>query len=682
MSFNSVIRDRERGLRGPMLIDSEVIAGVNGLYDFLDATRPPLPDMISYGSPTGAPNDVVAAFTDAKTADPTVRFHKVSGAATTYYFTTASASMFDGTTLDVEPSVTISLPGLDASAPVYGTIAKLSFRQPTTVAFRDINVETVFPADSNAKAVPQYHAQEHRRKWSARPLYASLGEIKLRSMPWTPAADTWADETGTTTDHTLSYSAISGKFVVAFVEIGVGEKYTCSISNLPVDGSGAIGIFVRGTGGFAFVYDVVFSSAALAYSGGKYLGQPFVQAQDTDYPNRGVNTTFAFSKSLYSVLRLDRDRVAIMLNGQTIRLTDVGFANVGDIQEVGVGYFSNGSGSTVIQSNFIVEKSDEVNGMPWLANIAFFGDSTVEDMAGGWVRRLPELLEGSYGLRVGPIANAGVVSTTSAQAYTAMQVPGAFGNAYVIGICTGTNDIQGQTTRANFTATWNDMLDYAIAQIRRPYVVIPYLWYDTADAGSTGFNTDNADGGAWYRSEIMRICALKGVPFWDPCAEVGNPDPTLRTDPRGGYHLRDNIHQTPGKLNAFYAKGFAKMLVSDYCQLPEAHTSRIWDTALGTGVTAVSGYEPGYETESGKTIRLYGFIDVTTITDGTTVLTLPRHLRPARETMGVPLAFDGASAPLSPGPRVAISTDGQVKIYGAPVGTVRLGLDTIQLQAA
>jgi len=438
--------------------------------------------------------------------------------------------------------------------------------------------------------------------------------------------------------------------------------------------SGAVGIFVRGTNGYAGAYaSVVAGIDDPAHQIAKTLGNPFQDLTNLSYPNKGVNGVFRFERSRWSITRLTSNRVVIRLNGQPFLFQPFNIGNVGDIQEVGLGYFAIDA-NTYHFDTYTLDKSNQVSGTFNLkGGILYGGDSTVENMgACTWPSRVPELLEGSHGLQVGPLWNVGGVGGDSAGIFAATLAFLPSTTASVVGICAGTNDIQGLTNRAVFTTTWTDGLDDLLAAGVIPIVMIPYIWYSYAAGGNTGFVTQNDDAGAWYRGEIKRVCLEKGVRYVDICEELGNPQPSLRNDPRGGYQLRDNIHQTPGKGHALYAQAFANAVLEAYGAVPLGYTSELIDDYLGPDATSPGTF--GYEQELGGDTSLWGDIALSSIVDGTLVMTIPRHLRAARVVRAFLPCF--AAGALIGHCRADI-TNGELKVYDVPATT-----DTVSLEPA
>lgn len=624
------------------------------------------------GATANGTADDRAAILAAQAAYDTLNLISLSGGST-YRMETAVEADFSQPIYAAE-GVTLSLPSsLGGGTAVYANLAALKPRTALDVTFRDAGFSNRFGPEPDPWLKPLPGLLSGLRKWSAAQLGGS--GVVVRSNTW-PGSDTWSDITPAgATSADVSFVTDNG-FNGVFASIGVGETLRQTLKSFSGDVT-SFGVVVRGSGGFAVIFNGTDESDALAWRAFKLTGDAVDQAQVLEYPNRGVNDTFAFNKVEWAVTRTAADRVLVKMNGVGVTITGRGIANVGDIQEVGFAVYSGG-GATVTVSGHVVEKSDELIGMLGQPELVVFGDSTAEDMASCWTRDLPALMDGFQGVTLGPVSNLAVVSTTTAQALTAMASGAAFGDAELIGVCTGTNDIQLLTDRATFSATVQSVCTLVGNEGRQLVWQIPYLWYGQADAGGTGFGATNADEGAWYRNEIMRIVAASGFTYVDTAGHLGNPDPTQRLEPRGGGQLRDNIHQT-SKGHQLYAVAFAKAALSAYCALPDSYSSALTDAVLEAGVTITSGVPYGYDVD-GATVRLYGLIDVTTITNGTALMTLPRHLRPTRDIRARTLAFDAGSAPLDGNPYLNINTDGEVSLQGAPGGTVRLDLGEVVIQ--
>jgi len=641
-----------------------------------DAVRP---NMLTFGSPTGASN-VVTAFNAAKAGGDVVRFTAVSDEATTYTFSTANAGMFTGVSLDVDPLTTISIPGLDGSPPLYGTMAAMSFAKPTSVTLRDVGITTMFPADPEPHVIPQRPPMEFARHRTQRliDMTAAAKQVFLRRPnQWPPTNDTWTDVAATASStSSVSFTGLGGNFAVGFVQIAVGETVEMGMADIPT--SGAVGIFVRGTNGYAGAYaSVVAGIDDPAHQIAKTLGGPFQDLTNLPYPNKGVNGVFRFERSRWSITRISANQVVIRPNGESFLRQPISMGNVGDIQEVGLGYYAIDA-NTYHFDTYTLDKSNQVSGgINLKGGILFGGDSTVEDMgACTWPSRVPELLEGSHGLQVGPLWNVGGVGGDSAGIFAATLAFLPSTTASVVGICAGTNDIQGLTNRAVFTTTWTDGLDDLLAAGVIPIVMIPYIWYSYAAGGNTGFVTQNDDAGAWYRGEIKRVCLEKGVRYVDICEELGNPQPSLRNDPRGGYQLRDNIHQTPGKGHALYAQAFANAVLELFGSIPPGYTSELIVDVLGAGVTSPSTF--GYQQDFGGHTSLWGDLAVTTIADGTLLMTIPRHLRADRTVrVFLPAFASGSMIGMCRGDII----DGELLIYDVPATTDLINLEPASWRA-
>ena len=349
----------------------------------------------------------------------------------------------------------------------------------------------------------------------------------------------------------------------------------------------------------------------------------------------------------------------------------------GDIIDVGFGVFATTAITATISYMTRTRRAKPVGkaGMTLLA----IGDSKTADIQGGWLQYCREALDGSCGVRVLNVVNNAVAGDNSLAQYNKLNTTGTQGASHAV-VIVGTNDVQGTGGPAPATTIGNleGIKTLLAAGFCRPIIGVFDMWYSKALAGgSYGENTVKYEQGAETREAIRKWAATNGFPCIDLSQVLG---------PVFAYYLafpdqvdpiyRDNIHQT-AFANKIQGEAIARTILSDYLR---EMTPRVAETALAA-VYLAGGWTAGnpaarYSVSDDERVHLSGRLAAGTKTDGTTVYTLPRNIRPKTSRQFLATGSSGSVV------RVQIATTGVMQVYGVQAGDTYITLDGISFEAA
>lgn len=621
-----------------------------------------LSDFVSirqFGAHGNGVDDDQPAFQKARFVSNRIYFPRINGADTTYFLASAAVEMVTGTILRADPGVTISWPAGNN----YRLFDHVTFESDINCTYRDSQTTNFAflatpPAYKKEFLAPPGLATRRNRKAlnCANPI-----DVRLLKVAWSNG-DVFSAAAGTAAYDSVSLDANVGSFSGAFVRLGAYETVS-AIFDAGL-AHGPIGVILRGTLGYMAVY--AGSAAGNYYTAGKFPGEPVVgNVPDLTWPELGQGRYNSFSpaKSIWSVSKVDVDRVVIKINGKA--LSQPFTSGVGEIFEVG--FVSYANAPFTISGLTVERRIDAAYGMQKMSEIRIFADSTGAAMPSSWDKLLKPLLDGLYGVKVDAITNFGNVGDTFAQQYVAMTQNG-FGNAHHVLVVLGTNNAQGQQDLELFKSQVRQTFTYITSNGRRPIAVIPGMWYGQAQAGGAGQATGSYDAAAPYRMWIERIACELRIPLVKVTEELPNPDPQLRITEPGAALLRDNIHQD-ALGHQYYASAIARAIVDDYMSLPETVEESMGPHMLGAA-TAGSDLMLSYGKDGLGMVN--GTVGVAGVADGGALMTIPRYVLPARTTN---ISATALTADLLPNGTCWVNIDtvnGVANIHKAPAGTAFL----------
>lgn len=610
-----------------------------------------------YGAKGDGSTDDLAAVLAAKAEHNRVHFPRKGTGTTVYYIGTFSAGALDGAIMSAEAGVVVSFA---ANFP-YTLFKAVVFATDVRAYFRDISSYATFTATPTAaRKDTSFLRPPARRKRTALNATSSY-QVAPRELAAWPGSDVFNAASATTTTQTVSFASSGVTFRGAFVGLGAYE----TVSALFDSGTtpGAVGVIIRGTLGFSIVYSngsgnyyvaTKLTGAAVSGNSASLSWTPLGQ---------GSYQSYAPDKSVWSVSKVAGNLAIIKLNGKALTLPYAPV--VGDIFEVGFVCYTSSAFS--ISGLTIERRTDAVIGGQYLDELMIYGDSTAERFPGSWDQSMRQLLDGRYGIRLNTVINYAVAGESLDQQYTRMQANG-YGNSYYVVVCAGTNNIQGLQSIASFKTTLTNVLNHISAAGRRAIVVAPWMWYTTTESGGTGQGSTNYAAGAPYRMWMERLAYEFGVPLVKLCDELPNPDPGyLSTQPLTAL-LRDNIHQD-ALAHQLYAEAIAQAIADDYLSLPDAVEELPAAALMLSGASASTDLRMVYD-KTGQ-VSLVGTLSVSTVTAGTSVLTIPRYLMPAQTTNMTALAY-GAGGALSPCYVYLDTSTGTLRLAGVSAGTTAI----------
>ncbi len=436
-----------------------------------------------------------------------------------------------------------------------------------------------------------------------------------------------------------------------FIELGVGE----TINALFDDGltKGAIGIVVRGTLGYTFIYAIDDSSNL---SIGTKLDSNSGISQDTliwNIVGQGIYNSYAPSKSIWSVTKIANNEFELSFNGKSITYPYMN--SIGDLVEVGYVCYTTTNSFTLsgftLNKNFNAKVSRQV-----IQELRFFGDSTADTFPSDWVSRIKPTLYGKYGLDIRNITNYAIAGQNAEEQYALMQTVG-LGDAQYITFCIGTNNVQGNQSLTSFKNTITNIINFVTSNGRKLIFIIPYMWYTKSQSGGIGQESSNYDIGAKYRMALERLALKNNCIIVDINKKLPQPDPRLLSLTNVDPLLRDNIHQTALGYK-LYASAFCDAFVNDHNCYSDSFKDNSISKTLVSG-TVTNSDDLVINVNKNGIVNINGIITLTTPTaNGITLFKLPRWARP---TKGLNFLVMGSVSGNTPTvPYVTVYTDGDV----------------------
>jgi lysophospholipase L1-like esterase len=493
----------------------------------------------------------------------------------------------------------------------------------------------------------------------------SIASLSHEKQVW--VSDAWSSATGeySTGSDSVSWNTISADTFarVSSTTVSAGDEVMVAF---PTSGSYRRICVIRTTK--ATYYVTADGGGGQPLFGNKPIGGSAAY-NNFDYNGRSNHASYYPENSVWSVRVYDRNRFGVFFNG--VEVTGIQ-STLGAIVRVGFGVQSLSGSLTAAVVGWTRFRRKPLGGKQGIT-VLCIGDSMTADIHAGWPYAMREALDMSFGIRVNSVANQAVSGENVATQLATLVSNGTGGASHAF-VCLGTNDIQFSTNTATFLTNLGTMIDTLTAAFCAPIVWIPPLWYLQSNSGGGGQATQNYEIGAEKRARIARLCADKGVKCVDMMQVTGAV--------LGGYliagngldpFVRDNIHPTSYGYRVIGYR-LAQALAGAYTRKPSA---RMAITSFESGDLQNSWTNAGaasYEISESGVVTLSGYLTPGTLTDGTTVLLLPEHIRPAFTAGRFIVSKGGASAALA-----QVNSDGTIQIYGGS-GASYLALDGIIFQ--
>lgn len=603
--------------------------------------------------------DNSAAFAAAKTAvgaNGTINFPKVH-AAGVYYFNTDPG--LGGVTLSVDPATSLRGP----------------FALPSTVkVVRDTAARITSGQNYNYRFTPEFGKAAAEKS-----LYLTDGDLDHSAvLPLDPSAafalseklafplaDTWVSATAdrTAVADQVSWNSVpaDGNARVTFFQCRPGDELAVAFSAPGVYRRLAV---IKTTNGYYFVY--ADGNGAAPHFGGKVIGTAAVDNAFT-YNGR-TKAQYLPENSLWSIRIYDRNTFSVLFNGLEVTGVQTAF---GDIISAGFGVQSLSGTPTLYTDGWAMWRTKPAGGKRDIA-VLCVGDSLTADIHGGWPYAMREALENSFGIRVNNVINQAVSGANSTSQLSLLTTNGTQGASHVF-ICIGTNDIQFASSAATLISNIDSMITLCNTNFATPIVWIPPLWYSQSDAGGDGQHTAGIGLGSNHRARIMRLCANRGVKCVD-MLQVTGPILGSYLSTASDPFLRDNIHPTTYAYRIIGHR-LARALAGSY--VPRVSRSLDWAPLTAKYANSwVAGAEPPkVSMDSSGVVHFNGYASGGTVTNGTTMLTLPLHLRPLQTCRFV--CANNTTLPCT----INVNVDGTMVIYNA-TGVTFVALDGVSYQTA
>jgi hypothetical protein len=357
--------------------------------------------------------------------------------------------------------------------------------------------------------------------------------------------------------------------------------------------------------------------------------------------------SYASGKASIGVSIVASDEFYFLLNGTSSTTL---YSNVGDIIDVGFIFEGAASSSTGRITGLCCYKSDKSAYGYGPLNIAIYGDSTADEYAGSFDKYLPQLLDGENASRSLSIENYAIAGQSFQQQFDLLRANGP-GQAYIICMVAGTNDIQGGMKADTFVTKVNSFIDYCVERGRKPMLVEPWLWYPQSMIGA-GQPSSHYQDGAELREAGKRVALSRGAIYVSTTHELPAPVPSYfnsGNDPL----LRDDIHQSQLGYR-LYAELIASHIIEFMGRITKKGISipNLWKTSIVSSIVSSSVNETGFS----------GSFQVSGFSNGAVVLNLPRWCRPPRP-ITVPAVFTTSLGALASA-RAVVNANGTVTVDG------------------
>lgn len=373
--------------------------------------------------------------------------------------------------------------------------------------------------------------------------------------------------------------------------------------------------------------------------------------------------------SVWKIRVIGCRQFAIFING--VQATGL-ISTTTDIVRAGFGYMP-GTVTSISLYGFVRTRRATESGKQNVG-ITIHGDSMSALIHGGWDRMMRKALEGAAGLIIDSVTNYAVPGYTSAQVYAEMQAKGFVGGVTLI--CAGTNDIQSGVALATTIQNIRNMITYAGANGQICIVWIPPLWYTQAEAGAgRGQASGGASSGSNYRVNIKRLCASLSIKCVDMTQYGGPIDAAYLLGTRGNgvdYRVRDNIHPT-GFLYRLIGVQMARAVLGELCnRVTRESDPQALPATYSNGWSSHATNPAKFRRGNDGDVKLSGYLQPGTLTDGLTVMTLAEDLCPT-EPMEFPCNTSNGMC------RVTVGVNGVCVINGVPASSAWINLSTIVL---
>ena len=543
--------------------------------------------------------------------------------ASTYAYASLGSTDFDGLILDAPQGVTLQLP-TSAGRP----LQQMNVSRQTRILWMDIGGCDYYPRPkvTTQRDKVNFIGAGDLRQQKLTPI-SGTADITYRSIA-NLGTDTFGT-TGPTTTASGNYIYGSGftlsTWYGGFISVSRNETYSATFDR---SGNGYVGVMFRHTGGYSvWACDPSAPDTTLIARFVKPTGGSVSSVNDVDFPGRLAYSSYSPARSVWGVTIKDNDKALITLNGRAIT-TPLWNSGLGDIIEVGFVWQPTASGSSCGIYDMMIELNSDPLGSPEIPEVRIFGDSTSEYLLGMWQDDLADMLDHTFGVKVGLITNYAVAGTNSANVVSSIATNGLGVASYVV-VAIGTNDVQGGSPLSGSDSNLRSIINTIKTAGRVPVIVLPYMWYGQAQAiAGRGQPSTNYNAGFLLRSRWMRICADLGAVLVDPTRELPEPKPSyVTTNTQHDPLVRDNIHQSALGYK-LYAWAIARAIASYHSQQVK---TKVYGCAIPAdwmqnGWTRGSGVKV-WRSDDGQ-IQIQGNFAAGTKTAGTVVMNLPRWARP------------------------------------------------------
>lgn len=474
------------------------------------------------------------------------------------------------------------------------------------------------------------------------------------------SSDTWTVETpAAATAESVTFNLTNdSNFHRVLVPLQGGMEVSGVITG--ANAAGFRGVVIQTTEGFEYYYAPDNFPGSF---GRKLAGAEPVVTNPINWLGQPDHQSYQAQNSEWTVRAVQARRYAVLLNGTEIvpaRRTEV----AGEI--IGAGFLVYGGATVTMKVEQVsrITRREQTGKAPM--KLRLFGNSiTAPGPHGNYEPWMKEALDSALGVKLLSLQNFAIAGANSLDIAGQIDARSSADQSNIdFCVAPEINDVQQGASIATTLGNIAGWVADSIAQGTQHRVIVTgYLWYSQILALGQGETTANYEKGAPHRAALRRYAAANGIAYFDLSQITGPMVAAYLSNPTATpAMLRDNIHEDPflyRRVGEWMAK-FALRVWSP------PMTPKVIDAALPVHANYVWMRNGWTQTNARYSLTDEGFIQIDgamtpgTKTDGTAIMVLPKAYRPTYDIEPIVFANDTATR----NARLLIKADtGEVQIF-------------------